>query len=1550
MYPAKNISLYLLLYVSVGCNLIQAAAWTPSASTVSYYAGKVNPLTWSAATQRRLGAGLAIGLGGYALYNYYRSMQPSAAATPSQSPASVPPLHELSAESLKKSILDTLAIFNDHNEYLSEHESILPEEKLGILDAMGTNINTLNQIGQAPNAASLKNYQDTIRNSEGRFLDQIHTLLANPATLTEQNRNQLLEIISRTNIAFLSDAKNNLTKQIRFLPPTLQQEIEDAVRHFKEAQHYFEAQVDLRGKLNGLVSMHNASIALSTIAKKKNATEEQQANIHSHKTTMRNAIEEAKKTIGSLLDENTLTQYLQDEQRLFQREVNAYDQDEHPAYITNIRAINNRLSLIRPAQNSPNYPLLNSIVSKITQYLAPHKKIASSSFAANPSEQPTESITELYAQLTRIDTHSPDALGQLRNNFKQFRRSRAFSPEEQSLHNLFDKTLQAYELVSNIMALDPSNFDASNLLGQYSIEFNWLEQDIATISKQFPGFDDQSQQILSTLRSNIHAEIARKKQQIEAVKQEQERQQAREKEEKLAAQLKEREETEEQQKLPREADAQAAARAKQEKDLAEQRAAQEKRRALELEKQAALKEKQQKQEEEQRAQIKEEKEKQKTLSEETERYAKLYNTIKDTIWMPMINSTLHDTQAARASINDFEQQFQNMISSASLTPEYANKLTDAMARAKGLKLAQITEAEKYKSRAESLLELINKKSLPGQQGLDSLINDYSNAYENLVKDIPAYIKDILQPLTQQIEQAIAQKQQELEKGIKQPEQPAPGQPEQTAQTPVIPGTLTTEPQPVGGASSSSIEFTPPELLPHEKKETPVIEETTPAQPTTITQEVSSQKEKEKEEETTESKNAAITFEQLKTELQTLRSIKSLTEIQEQFNAIRSHLPQDDAQEFDQKLTLFTQQRKQLNETIIAMYATHKKEPGETHSIEDIVTHYLESIQDVPQPLQGQLKAAIDNEKIKIFGKIKTKEARKRFVSIVNLTNTPMTLIGSYKNQKEDGREATKYLHNRLTTKDKAHYFTLLDGNILSLENIKYEYKPLLGLPVAYPLIKPGENVPSGPITINIVSGGLFTGYQTTIAPVGTTWSPALQGKSYEQIMTMIQNSPEKILEVPKEATPQKIMEAVQRFKNIASTSPDPISIQQEQFAQRASYYMLAGTPEQRAQLSTEGKQFNNVLRSLPNINERTEDQEAEVYRQPDVIEALYPLQERFGYDDSFIKKYLAKALVLYYLDLARNIGHPFKNGTVIIRNPNGAIYNFLNSLPGIRTQLNDKHFKKFVALWPDQFKHLKTISELDLNLVKEENGKDSILFNKFTVDKGPDYETATSLFIIPKTKDRPEPTKYEQPDISYEFVPSSILQEYNNIIDTVSANIKRGTIPAYREITNELLGYTQKLKSFGTHDGPGISKIYDMTDPKRLQDNPVQAQGTDLLVKYAKTQTARLRENLEKQQISDDPIMRAKRSYMQDYYRIGDEVELTDLEFDPPADMPQQYTQNWYTWHKKYLDQQKQQKEAQQIKAQQKERERERQDTKKREQLLKQLKQQEKRQQKGKKS
>lgn len=308
-----------------------------------------------------------------------------------------------------------------------------------------------------------------------------------------------------------------------------------------------------------------------------------------------------------------------------------------------------------------------------------------------------------------------------------------------------------------------------------------------------------------------------------------------------------------------------------------------------------------------------------------------------------------------------------------------------------------------------------------------------------------------------------------------------------------------------------------------------------------------------------------------------------------------------------------------------------------------------------------------------------------------------------------------------------------------------------------------------------------------------------------------------------------------------------------QLLRQARYHMLEGSNTQRESFVELGKKLNNLLKSNGNLEEFKRDVKA-----------------NFG--PEFYEQVLVAALLNYYYDIARKLGHIFEEGTFVVYDDTGNIFRFLSNLTGAEHR-DASHLNSLAKTegydWLTQTG--KNFFGFPVNLSKSE-GKGTVLFNRIDKD-------GRAVFIKPEHAGLETWTAYGHHALGFA---ASLARKSLPTYVTEAAGLKgddhadysKERVPQYiRDEYRALIGQAKEaglneqsatqMLQYDNFKGMGIQKI--LPEVRKLEE---------YVPETVQTFIDKINQNAE----SQDPVTHAKYTHLDK--RFGHEVILTDEEFN----------------------------------------------------------------------
>lgn len=281
---------------------------------------------------------------------------------------------------------------------------------------------------------------------------------------------------------------------------------------------------------------------------------------------------------------------------------------------------------------------------------------------------------------------------------------------------------------------------------------------------------------------------------------------------------------------------------------------------------------------------------------------------------------------------------------------------------------------------------------------------------------------------------------------------------------------------------------------------------------------------------------------------------------------------------------------------------------------------------------------------------------------------------------------------------------------------------------------------------------------------------------------------------------------------------------------RNQFYKEIGTDKQKQELITLGKKFNNALvRGGPSLRNNLTWQ----------IED--PLKQLYG--DSFYQTVLVRALLLYYYDIAHKLGHTFDQGTFVIYDPQGGIWDFFNNLEK-KYARDASHFNALAqgnhALgearpWLAQYG--KNFSGLDVDIPEEQ--KLTLLFNRINKD-------GSSLFIKPEDHGTNTWTDFANHGLGF-------LQSQARKMSPETFGSDDDDAFSKEQVPVKLLRYYQALVQEAQQNGLNQSTANILLEQAKAEGIQAMLRGGNALLQYAPQQPRSFFNDLNAQEQSNNP-------------------------------------------------------------------------------------------------
>ncbi len=331
-----------------------------------------------------------------------------------------------------------------------------------------------------------------------------------------------------------------------------------------------------------------------------------------------------------------------------------------------------------------------------------------------------------------------------------------------------------------------------------------------------------------------------------------------------------------------------------------------------------------------------------------------------------------------------------------------------------------------------------------------------------------------------------------------------------------------------------------------------------------------------------------------------------------------------------------------------------------------------------------------------------------------------------------------------------------------------------------------------------------------------------------------------------------------------------------QLLRQARYHMLEGSESQRQELLNVGKALNDALTKSN-------------------AQQLAGLKEssKGNFGEEFYEQYLVAALLTYYYDIARNLGHIFEEGTFVVYDDTGNIFRFLSSLAGVEPR-NASHLNSLAntegyqwLIGGTEHPKEKNFYGFDVNLPSENKG--TVLFNKidsegksiFIKPEHAGVKTAVDKFyhtvgVAASLQRKFGPTIITQaaglkhddhPDYSKERVPEDIRNEWKKIIAALGKKI------GYQGRSDQTKPpAVEELEKYDDYKGIGIQRMLELAEGRKL------VSGINLKNQLPNETQTFIDMINQRAESEEDSIMRAKYTHLDK--RFGHEVILTDEEFN----------------------------------------------------------------------
>lgn len=303
------------------------------------------------------------------------------------------------------------------------------------------------------------------------------------------------------------------------------------------------------------------------------------------------------------------------------------------------------------------------------------------------------------------------------------------------------------------------------------------------------------------------------------------------------------------------------------------------------------------------------------------------------------------------------------------------------------------------------------------------------------------------------------------------------------------------------------------------------------------------------------------------------------------------------------------------------------------------------------------------------------------------------------------------------------------------------------------------------------------------------------------------------------------------------------------------------------QMIQDGLDLNNALRS---------GDDGEVKKLKNNIDDLYSRYPLFlGKTKKATEQYLVKSLILYYYAIAKKLEHIFTEGTFVIYDGTGKIFEFLLNLNN-KYQRDASHFNGVAQTenrpWLAQFGEHHYGFDLDLT---KEMGKSTILFNKLN-------ENGTALYIKPEEAGVESVTDIAHHAIGYAYsLGRKTLPQYFGSDDAPEYSKER--VP--QEVRTHFKALLDAAKQHGLPEalyqayiryndvkGMGIQKMLAIAQSQEIKDS-------------ASEEAKAFINMLNEKKKSSDLLTQAKYTHLTK--RFGHEAILTNDEFnkfqDPAA-------------------------------------------------------------------